>query len=64
LLSLSRSLSHPLSLLTYHTQSLRALNTLYTVNGGKKCCGISYPDAGSNTGTCMYKFWALVWECL
>jgi hypothetical protein len=32
--------------------------------GGKKCCGFSIPDLGSNAGTCMYNFWALIWESL
>jgi len=32
--------------------------------GGKKCCGFSIPDLGSNAGTYMYDFWALIWESL
>jgi outer membrane protein assembly factor BamB len=32
--------------------------------GGKKCCGFSIPDLGSNAGTGMYKFWTLIWESL
>jgi hypothetical protein len=32
--------------------------------GGKKFCGFSIPDLGSNAGTGMYKFWALIWESL
>jgi hypothetical protein len=32
--------------------------------GGKKYCGFSIPDLGSNAGTGMYKFWALIWESL
>jgi hypothetical protein len=32
--------------------------------GGKKYCGFSIPDLGSNAGTGMYRFWALIWESL
>eukprot|EP00277_Geminigera_cryophila_P007889 CAMPEP_0179432578 /NCGR_PEP_ID=MMETSP0799-20121207/17166_1 /TAXON_ID=46947 /ORGANISM="Geminigera cryophila, Strain CCMP2564" /LENGTH=484 /DNA_ID=CAMNT_0021210045 /DNA_START=847 /DNA_END=2301 /DNA_ORIENTATION=- len=30
----------------------------------KKCYGFRYPDMGSNSGTKMYRFWALIWESL
>jgi len=41
----------------------REVESLSSV-GGKKCCGFSIPDLGSNEGTCMYNFWALIWESL
>jgi len=41
-----------------------AVNRLSAPEGGKQFMGFSIPDLGSNAGTCMYNFWALIWESL
>jgi hypothetical protein len=41
----------------------REVESLSTA-GGKKYCGFSIPDLGSNAGTWFYDFWALIWESL